>query len=1374
MEQNNINNEDVRQRVDVGVGADVDLNNLPPAGGMEEVVPVRDGNGREQEDLNRDENVRNHMAALLEAIQQNRVTLRPVAERRVAQQIAQAAAGEDAAADPVGAGVGAAAAQPQPDDQEMVGPEDEIMGEWLIRPGGVFQQQPPQHLMAQQANQQHAPQQPPLQPLQLQQPQPQPPQLQQPARPPPAQPQHQGQPQGLVVRPGQVRAPAPMIRAPAPAVRAPAPVQPLALDLNQFWAMLPQDMRQQLTNHIMTQQQVQPQNIQPPLAPQQNAQHPYAPLQNAQPHHAQLPRQPAQQNGQLPANWIPAQQPLASPFSTGGTSCGAGGPVYIRDSTPTVRYKGNPGESWECFLEKWEKGMAKMQLSDGQLASHLPDCLEGGAYQVYRAVVSKDPALGSSYTKLKAALGEEFLDSGTLVWDIRQEGKTTVLEYYGNFMEIANSLWPDLSASHKDSILVQAFVNGLKPDLKRAMLKKKPRSLEQARKEAAKLEDVDHRMAADKRTGSKLVASINHPDPMASLKKEVAAIKSLMESQAREQARANSQPQQNGGYSGNSRGRGRGRGRGGYRNNRGGYQGKGQSPQQTQPPPPYQQKTGQPQSRQGIQCFKCHQFGHIKNECPMNKAINMVDLEGDEFADFVLSQPPAEEPKEVNSIQVDRPKKKNSGKKLTYTQMMMLGLLTFCCLMGPAAAAPVQAVQVSASMSFVLPLVFMLVMVGSVRGISNRTAQPVYAEKPMICSSSAVAKPSIHPINHQYKCQSAPSLEGKYLPTPVKTTVYRENFIEWKSKAYQCMKTKVVVSTQVSFFSDIKNKRVSKSVEPVSHGECVDMVRSKSCVHGTLSGSDGAYTTSNTADISYVYCCEWNDFPVSQCSYIETSVYKKHGEEGFFSSAGDVSHCGSYDTGHCKLKDGSLLLWDVEKETMCQYQEWYNVEGLFLDGHFVSTNEDLALTFGENGLNGVGSTCGTGALSQSDQGLVVKFNTSQLRTNLTETSVNRSITAQVGVGSRYQALLAQLSGMIQPLALDIAEVQTKLYWSSYRYTCHNMVQVLKTVSILAEQHPTSTARFLMGTSEVRADAGPGFLQVYPCTPATNYSLLPMAKDNCTALIPVNITVSNVTHIGFLDPTDNVVHRQSMFVPCEDKPQIALRLEGQLYWYMQNGTTESISSSEDLDIPGVSLGAHPLHIHKTVYDVAYHLNWQSFSTHSDLNDVLATLSRQKQVLEAMGIQSGLHETLEKNVIESKENLIGGAWMAFLTGGHVSSAFELWNLACNCLTSLIVIVLVGACVHRRCCSQTLERPVNIVAAIDLESQCGDSESFHSGQSTDEVAEICDGSVCGEEETRLVDQAEQTSFTDFPDMVSYDRENGPTPTAPPAYTPIYPPLQ
>ena len=142
MEQNNANDEDAHQSVDVGIGVDVNLNDqLLPAGGVEQAEPVIDrmeNGGEREEDLNRDANVRNHMAALLKAIQQNRVALRPVAKRHgVRHEVAQVAAGDDAAADAAEARVSAAAAQPQPDgDQNMVGPDndDEIMGDFLIRP----------------------------------------------------------------------------------------------------------------------------------------------------------------------------------------------------------------------------------------------------------------------------------------------------------------------------------------------------------------------------------------------------------------------------------------------------------------------------------------------------------------------------------------------------------------------------------------------------------------------------------------------------------------------------------------------------------------------------------------------------------------------------------------------------------------------------------------------------------------------------------------------------------------------------------------------------------------------------------------------------------------------------------------------------------------------------------------------------------------------------------------------------------------------------------------------------------------------------------------------------------------------------------------
>ena len=97
--------------MDVGVGVDVNLNDQPPVGGVEQAEPGIVGIERDierEEDPDRDAHVRNHMATLLEAIQRNRVTLCPIAERHIVQHgVAQAAAGEDAAADTAEAAVGA-------------------------------------------------------------------------------------------------------------------------------------------------------------------------------------------------------------------------------------------------------------------------------------------------------------------------------------------------------------------------------------------------------------------------------------------------------------------------------------------------------------------------------------------------------------------------------------------------------------------------------------------------------------------------------------------------------------------------------------------------------------------------------------------------------------------------------------------------------------------------------------------------------------------------------------------------------------------------------------------------------------------------------------------------------------------------------------------------------------------------------------------------------------------------------------------------------------------------------------------------------------------------------------------------------------------
>ena len=68
-----------------------------------------------------------------------------------------------------------------------------------------------------------------------------------------------------------------------------------------------------------------------------------------------------------------------------------------------------------------------------------------------------------------------------------------------------------------------------------------------------------------------------------------------------------------------------------------------------------------------------------------------------------------------------------------------------------------------------------------------------------------------------------------------------------------------------------------------------------------------------------------------------------------------------------------------------------------------------------------------------------------------------------------------------------------------------------------------------------------------------------------------------------------------------------------------------------------------------------MNWQQFNDHSSLNELLATLSRQKQVLEAMGVSTDEHRSFESNVIESKEEMLGRAYFGFLFGGHVANGF-----------------------------------------------------------------------------------------------------------------------
>lgn len=514
----------------------------------------------------------------------------------------------------------------------------------------------------------------------------------------------------------------------------------------------------------------------------------------------------------------------------------------------------------------------------------------------------------------------------------------------------------------------------------------------------------------------------------------------------------------------------------------------------------------------------------------------------------------------------------------------------------------------------------------------------------------------------------------------------------------------------MSFFTDIKQKEVSSETTHTTRAECNDMVVTQRCSAGHLNGGNGVYITDNPTNAEYVYCCKKNTFSADQCSYIEAAVYKRHGTDKFESTAGDVSHC-SYEDKACVLNDDSVLIWKENKETYCEFEEWYKMEGTFYDAHFVSKDQGMALTFHQYGLNNQ-QHCRNNITSLSDQGLMIRFLTPL--ENVTIKGSTKDVYSIEGVLSDDLALTKAL---VQVLAYDQAKMARELFWSAYYYSCHNAAETLRIISMLLEQHPITSARYLLQMSNITARSGPGFLQVFPCTivdPAF-YKMLPMDTNNCTDYLPMSITLGGTTRVGYLNPKDNIIHTESFSVNCRLKYEVLVRLNGTTQVYYPNGTLGEVENFSNLSVPNIKLGAEKVHIHEAIFSKAHRLNWGDFSDHHSLNHLLATLNRQQQVLEAMGVMSTQHHTLEKNVIESKEGILGGSYFAFLFGGHVASGWELWTLGVEVIVTIGVTLYVMGCVWKKCCLPRYQTYRGRAEVVAVNADLGDSDS-ESGDETE----------------------------------------------------------
>ena len=298
----------------------------------------------------------------------------------------------------------------------------------------------------------------------------------------------------------------------------------------------------------------------------------------------------------------------------------------------------------------------------------------------------------------------------------------------------------------------------------------------------------------------------------------------------------------------------------------------------------------------------------------------------------------------------------------------------------------------------------------------------------------------------------------------------------------------------------------------------------------------------------------------------------------------------------------------------------------------------------------------------------------------------------------------------------------------------------------------------------------------------------MEQGNCTNYIPIQLNYAGEEQIGYLDPKENVVHTDTYTVECNTMNGVLLSLNGTTHAYYVNGTIIPATSMGELTIPNINLGIQPIEVDEIIFSRAHRLNWKDMNDYRSLNHLLATLDRQRQVLRAMGISISEHRTLESNVIESREDFLGGAFFAFLTGGHVASLWEVWTLLCDIAITVYLTAALVRIIIVRCCLPRIRArrlAAEEIAAVDVEGQpsiegrcavivkCCTPRCRKEPEDVEEVEEIemVEPTVNAVES----DNADSVSMTDeeLDRQYAIELELLAQARAPPPYTPIYPQL-
>ena len=175
-------------------------------------------------------------------------------------------------------------------------------------------------------------------------------------------------------------------------------------------------------------------------------------------------------------------------------------PEKVAASLRTLTLEGRTGwagKPSDCrfseFLGRYIEASKLMNLNDEQRAFYLRYLLSDEPYERYNACT---PAVITNFEQVVAILKACFEKEFNLheyrrdLRDVRQTRQEDVMQYFNRVLHSAAPLYRQIPEEHRDSLIMQHFIDGLRKPIITEVLKADPQTLEEARAKAIRFEQI--------------------------------------------------------------------------------------------------------------------------------------------------------------------------------------------------------------------------------------------------------------------------------------------------------------------------------------------------------------------------------------------------------------------------------------------------------------------------------------------------------------------------------------------------------------------------------------------------------------------------------------------------------------------------------------------------------------------------------------------------------------------------------------------------------------------------------------------------------------------------------------------------------------------